>query len=119
MGTYREQLLARGGSTIFNAPPAGGGTGLCGIPRGIVRCLYSPAASSARLFRWHVYVHTGCLVIYGVNGGDAGSKRINWKRWNWKIWHERLELSLIRMNGSNEFVRVRFPFLCFDAVREF
>lgn len=83
--------------------------GLRGIPRAL---LVFPSASrpSARLFRWHVYVHTGCLVIYGVNGDDTGSKRINWKRWNWKIWHERLELSLIRMNESNECARTNSVF---------
>lgn len=85
MGTYREQLLARGGSTIFNARKLHqlvdtGGMGLCGIPREIVRCLYSLASRPAARLRWHVYVHTGCLVIYGVNGSDSRSKLINWKR---------------------------------------
>lgn len=64
MGTYREQLLARGGSTIFNARKLHqlvdtGGMGLCGIPREIVRCI--PWLRD----RLHVFVGM-CTCILGV-----------------------------------------------------
>lgn len=124
MGTYREQLLARGGSTIFNARKLHQleEWGYVAFLREIVRCLYSPgwalASRPGARLRWHVYVHTGCLVIYGVNGGDSGSKQINWKR---GIGRFGIEIKFkYEMNERLvEYVCLNIFHLCFDRVQEF
>lgn len=65
-----------------------------------------------------MYVHTGCLVIYGVNGGDSGSKQINWKR---GIGRFGIEIKFkYEMNERLvEYVCLNIFHLCFDRVQEF
>lgn len=71
MGTYREQLLARGGSTIFNARKLHqlvdtGGMGLCGIPPRDRALLVFPRLGSG--FETGCTSSLACVRAYWVSG---------------------------------------------------